>query len=502
MAGVAGSFGGLAARRVDQLLAASKGLPPPPPTTQFPFITIVGPNAFLRVYFPAKAPGDLIAAIAAQGGNDGLTNVFAQGIGSYGHAGGKTTGAVLNGGALLLYSDVGLGTVAGFIGQDAVQVPGLTQLTLDAAQAWSIRSAPGNGIEYYFPSGDTSGATDLAAINSLLQVCNDVRLLAYGGTGIGRYFINGSIVVPTGAAFRGGFPVQADINQSYGNGPLAANVGSVIVCNPGAGQPAIKISNTTTTPQGAQVLDGLTLEGNGTPLGSGSIGILLHGLVGAGFIDNCVVHRFDGPNLKVENDSGTGFVPDQWRINRSVFSASRSDRGVQIQDLPDSTITDCLSHANALANWDIANSTNSKMVYCRGEDGAGLGLNLRGFGTAGQTFEIIGYGSELNQLDGILFDDGPTHAGSALGTYILTGCRSNNDNQSGAAAGAAYRSAGCKSRIMVSGSYGAGAKFGANETAASYGMAFSGCYLAGSTAATNDDGSNTHVLSNLAAVPF
>lgn len=465
-------------------------------------VVIFGTTGQLLVYSPTKGFSNLIASISAHAGTDKYGNAYVIGEASYVKIGSTWFALSNQGASLQAYFSltaagpwVPLGAISpGFLQNPGTNVNNLFGVT---SSLWLSGYASGTtgGVIWLAPSGNSS--QDVLNINSCFALgIKTIYLLC------GTFLFNAQINVPVGTGILGAMPVQADGSQSYGNGPIGANLGTIIISNPGAGNAAFNISNTTTTPQGGQVLANFVLEGNGTPLGSGSKGIVLHGLVGAGVLDNVVVHRFDGPNLKIENDAGTGFVPDQWRINRCIFSASRSSFGVQIQDLPDSTITDCLSHGNALADWDIANSTNTKMIGCRGEDGAGIGMNLHGFGTAGQTFELINYGSELNAQDGILFDDGPTHAGSALGTYILTGCRSNGDNVGGAAAGSAYRSVGCKSRIMMTGCYGSGAKFGANETAISYGMALTGCYMAGTTAATNDDGTNTHALSNLVPVPF
>ncbi len=44
--------------------------------------------------------------------------------------------------------------------------------------------------------------------------------------------------------------------------------------------------------------------------------------------------------------------------------------------------------------------------------------------------------------------------------------------------------------------------YGAQETARSYGMCFTGSYLAGTASPTYDDGSNDHALVHQSPVPF
>jgi hypothetical protein len=247
------------------------------------------------------------------------------------------------------------------------------------------------------------------------------------------------------------------------------------------------------------VISDLAVEANTTASGSGVFGILLHGAVGAGFISNVLVHRSDGACLRVQTDAGTGKVPDQWIIENNTFAASRSSYGVQIDDLPDSRIWNCLSHNNQLDNWNIGSFGNTTMGFCRGENsGTGRGFHFTGL-ISGQDCGFLECTTQLNDLDGFFFDDTGT---TQLGTYRLAACRSNGDNVSGGALGSGFRSAGSTSRIMMDGCFATGAQYGTYEGSASYGMALTGCYNQGATAATFDDGSNTHALSNLVPVPF
>ena len=374
------------------------------------------------------------------------------------------------------------------------------------ASGWSIvqvaARATYEGLAGLPPSGDTSGATDYANITAALAGgLVAVKLQP------GAFYISDTIIVPSGCSLTGAFPVQADSNSSYQAGPLSL-MGTVIHAAgafTGDSPPAamIECSNTTDTQEGGQVIANLSLEGNTTPSGSGVFGILLHGAVGAGIISGVVVHRTDGPLLRVQKDSGTGYSPDQWRVENSVFAASRSSHGVMVDSAPDFDWIDCLSHNNALDGWNVGSGSNSNWLGCRGENNAGSGFHFTGFYGAGVELSMNGCSTQANDGNGWLFDATGT---SNAGTYLLTGCRSSADGQTASGILAGFYDDGSASAVMLTGcaaiKNSTGPAYGAYEGSTAFGMALAGCRMQGVTAATHDDGTNTNVLSNLAAVPF
>jgi hypothetical protein len=133
----------------------------------------------------------------------------------------------------------------------------------------------------------------------------------------------------------------------------------------------------------------------------------------------------------------------------------------------------------------------------------GTGWHFGGLGP-GEVIELTGCTSQLNWQDGFLFDNSSGVGG--LATYTLTGCRSWRDGQAGGTTYAGFRASGSLSRVIGTGCVAVpnaqGPAYGAAQVAKSYGMCFTGAYLNSLTAATYDDGTNTHALLNQSPVPF
>lgn len=476
----------MTAPRPDQRPASDyRGVLPAPQGNVFGNVIIIGTRNQLLVYSPAAGSGNLVASISGSADTDKYNNIVQPTVATYL----MPNWSRLEGPGLV-WGTSSSGTEAGPYVTDA-------SLFLDNSNPTVLKLLVGgtaaDTIAIIGPSGDSSGATDVAAINFALSNFRQVQLTP------GQFFANAPITIPTGTELTGAFPVQVDGSNPYGAG-LLANLATILTSVPGAGRGVIECSNTTGTQQGGQVIRNLLIEANGTASGSGSFCVLLHGAVGAGFIDNVVMHRSDGPCLRIRTDSGTGFVPDQWRINRCVMAASRSSHGVQADNIPDSTFTDCLSHGNALDGWNIGSSVNTNWIGCRGEGNSGRGWNINGFASAGEIASLTACSSELNNGSGFRFT-----AGTTGGTYMLSNCRSSQD---GRAAGttAGYESTGSTCRIMATGCMtfadATGPTYGALEQSSSFFMCFTGSFLEGVTAATHDDGSNTHALQSNSPVPF
>lgn len=366
-----------------------------------------------------------------------------------------------------------------------------------------------SGTTQLSPSGDASGATDTARLNHALSTYPVVQMLPGDFTGgalptVSPWYVNAPVVVPSNTRLTGGWFWQAVDSDNYSAGPL--NTGGVLVVAVSAfsGQAVVEMSNGSGQQQGAQALDGFTIEGNELPAGSGIHGILVDGAVGAGFIQGVTVHRPDGDCLRMVTDPGTGRIPDSWQVSFCKFSASRSGRGVYLNELADAWFVACESSENTGDNWYCNYGTNTRFLGCKGENSKSAnGWHFGGLGE-GQVVELTGCTSQLNDKDGFLFDN--SGGGGALGTYTLTGCRSWQDGRVGGTVYAGFGSAGCLSRVVGTGCVTApdatGAAYGARETTGSYGMCFTGSHLPGTAGVTHDDGSNTHALVNQSPVPF
>jgi hypothetical protein len=395
-----------------------------------------------------------------------------------------------------------------FVGGMALSIAGTIPNMTSTLSTSRPQNATGSTIQLA-PSGDHSGATDTAHINEALSNYPVVRLLPGSFTNnaltpTSPWYINAPIVVPSNTRLTGDWYWQAVDTDNYSAGYL--NTGGVLIIpiRDFNGPAAIQLSNDSSQQQGPQVLEGFTIEGNELAPGSGIHGILIEGAVGAGFIQGVTVHRPDGDCLHMVTGKSTGYIPDDWQINFCKFSGSRSNRGVYLNELADAWFVACESSENFGDNWHCNYGTNTRFFGCKGENSAtGNGWHFGGLGT-GEVIELTGCTSQDNHQHGFLFDnDGGT---GEVGTYTLTGCRSWQDGRSQSSQAAAFASAGCSSRIIgtgcVSSPDSTGPAFGALETAGSYGMCFTGSYLAGTASATYDDGSNKHALLHQAPVPF
>jgi len=367
----------------------------------------------------------------------------------------------------------------------------------------AILAARPGSYQVITPSYDTTGVTDLANLNSALASGIPIFLQpSNSGTLKPQYWINAPLKPVSGSFITGLNWWTASDNDYYGVGDGFAG-GAMITMVPGSGFTSgtygIDMLNETTTQYYGVDISGITLYGEEFTSGSGVGGIRIAGAWGGSFLRGVCVNKPAGDCLHLGTDPVQFNTPDAWQFLNCKFAGSKAGRGVYADDIPDSWFTDCEASTNSLDNWQINYSVNTRFSGCKGENsGSGGGWHFGGM-NAGQIVTLTGCTSQYNSLDGFLFDN--SGESSELGTYQLANCRSINDNQA-ASTYAAFRSTGCTSRIMAVGAYAAAAAYGAYEGGSSYGMCFTGSYLTGTTAATHDDGTNTHVLVNQETVPF
>lgn len=350
------------------------------------------------------------------------------------------------------------------------------------------------------PSNDSSGVTDLANINAGLANGGAVQLLP--ATLNNPYFVNGPILPTSQSRLWGAYWWSASANDSYGAGPGASGGTTIFAVGTQALQTGIiQMVNPSSSVQNYGVdLAGFTIEGFSTG-GTGVDGIHVEGAWGAGFIRGVTVHRPDQNCLSMSVSGASGKVPDSWTVTDSKFSASRNARGVFLPNCPDSTFIGCESSENTLENWGVGACVNTGLTKCRGENsGNGQGFRFYGAG-AGQQITLNQCTTNLNALDGFLFDNSGAGSTSRIS---LANCHSQNDNQNAAAGIAGFRSNAFKGSVMGVGcsAIGAQQKFGASQVAISFAMTFTGSFLTGLTTPTNDDASNTHALVNQSPVAF
>lgn len=358
---------------------------------------------------------------------------------------------------------------------------------------------------YVFPTGDESGAADVAAINEVIGN-GGVATLVQAPLATVPYFVKSSLLpVPapggngTGCGIKGAQPWASSLNDSYGPAGSGFSGGTTIYAVSGfTGAAVIDMTNPTGNQYTGVSLEDFCIEGFSTG-GSGCHGILVDGAWGAGFIRGVTVHRPDQDCIRFQVDVTSGYEPDEWIVVDTKASGARNGYGIFADNLADSRFVNVNSSENNLDGWMLNWSTNTGLTGCKGENNGGAGFHLTGQGYPDAALNMTGCSTHLNNFDGWLFDNPD---GNPNGCYLLANCFSIDDGQAGGTTYAGYRSNGSSARVMASNCFAIGAAYGAYEGGSSYGMCFTGSYLSGTTAATHDDGTNTHALLNQSPVPW
>lgn len=351
---------------------------------------------------------------------------------------------------------------------------------------------PSNVYVTILPSGDTTGATDTAAINAVLTAGGTVFLAQANGVDMGGtpYYTNAPLTPTTGSAIIGVMPWSAVDADDYGAGQGHAGGSCIHPVAAFSGTAVINMTNATTTQYYGVTLKNFSIEGwalTGTTIE----GIHIEGAWGAGFMQGVCVDIVPGNCLHFETNSTSNFNPDDWTVEHCKFSASQNGYGVYSDNLPDCWFCDCESSENDLDNWYFLYSANTSLTRCKGENStAGAGFRFGGQGGTGRALNLNGCTSHDNNQGGFLFDN---TAGGSGGVYLLSNCVDIIDTgASGISASAVgYYSNGCPNVVMVSNCYAFGAKYGGAQAGTTGGITFTNCYLNGTTASTHDDGSGT-----------
>jgi hypothetical protein len=305
--------GGNPRQRPDQLVQplsrAGVGPAPSPAVIVARKVIIVGTLGELLVYSPTETAGDLIAAIAAEGGSDGLGNSFLQGIGSYNQA--AQTATVLNGGNLEFFYSISSGRVYALTEPTTLGAGQAPALELAVSTGFILASAFTNtdAIVYLAPSGDNTGATDWANITAALALSPHIFLLP------GQFYIDNAIIVPAaGCVIEGSGINQTTINQVSSS--------------------AHGISNTVTTGIFGITLRDFTLSGPGdAPTAFNGISFsTASGNIQGLEIDNVRVEEFGNDGIRVTNPI--------FSVLRDVLVQHTGNNGISIID---GTSTSCYS---------------------------------------------------------------------------------------------------------------------------------------------------------------
>lgn len=349
-----------------------------------------GPGVGIFVYNGAPGPGTLVESI---------TQASADPYGNHTIPGGD---AVYNnaGGVAVLFGSAGMrsyhGSLAGgwslfgssgvtFDSAGDVNVGANATLTLSAAAGVvhpTTLKLLGGGLtlssgawEILMPSGDTTGATDAAAINNALGTGPVVLLLP------GVYYGNVPVVVPDGAVLAGMLPSWGIPSANYGAGGVALQ-GAIL--QPGSstftGSALISLGSAGTVQHGGQVLAGITIAGTGLPAANTVNGIESVGYVGGvrltdvtvwGNYNGGATTGLGGHGLYCHNDGTAGHNPDFWQVRGCKFSAC-GGYGLETIAMSDSWYVDGECTGNNLGGANIQNGATSRMIGWRCNNNATL----------------------------------------------------------------------------------------------------------------------------------
>lgn len=281
------------------------------------------------------------------------------------------------------------------------------------------------------PSGDPTGATDLANITTALA----------GGycrlSPTGTYYINATITMPANALLDGG-------HGMIGTPPA---VTAVIKATAGfTGNGMIEFSGTE-----CQVRN-LCLDGSAIPSGTH------YGVNGVGttagyvkLIDLEILGDSTGANTGMVNgirQNGTGGNPLGWHVER-VNVRSVSGSAFLLVSGTDATWIDCQSSKSGSDGWNINGCSNSRFIGCRGDrdllngfhvTGSGWGT---GAGSGGAVFSACT--SDRCTQNGFKIDS------TGTGPILLSGCAQRRDGSDGNATRAGILISGATNPVVISG---------------------------------------------------
>lgn len=345
------------------------------------------------------------------------------------------------------------------------------------------------------PSGDTTGVTDTAGIQGTLNAGFNVQLAA------GVFYLNASINLPAGSSLTAsprGLGVPTD---NYGAGGLALAQTVIKPVAAFVGGAVIRISQPNTTPEIGQVaISGIGIDGSLLPGGNAVDGIATFGNVAALTITNVTVWNVGGNGMR--GDLNSHNQPGNFWWVEFCKVADCGANGYLGVGLSDCNFVACEASTNGGDGFRFQDAVNMRLTGCKSEWNGGptsAGFHFVNTAGNGSYASLTGCTTEQNWTSGMLF----TGAGpSNLGTILITGYQSNHDNRGAVAGTAAIQSVGFGGRVMASNVKTDGSTvYGASQTANSFQMHLTGCAIFGTTAPTNDDGTNSLALVSQDQIP-
>jgi hypothetical protein len=363
--------------------------------------------------------------------------------------------------------------------------------------ALTAQGAVYNALNAAYSGGAfTDGTSDsTAAIQAALNA-TPAGQSVYLPPGI-TYRTSAPLTIPNGVSIRSqarglGSPIDA-----YGLGSLPVTGAILKPLSSFSGAAVLLMDNSAgLTQMGNQQIIGISIDGSALTGGNTVNGIESIGAVAAVTIDSCFVYLVGGHGVYASLDSA--FRPaSTWDLSH-VNVSDCAGWGFNLPGVSDSFFTACRAATCTAGGWFIPDQSNTRYTGCHAEwNGiAGPGWRIGWPSTSGYV-TMAGCTAEHNGSDGFFF------TGAQPGTAILSGCRAYGDGRNNGAGGGGY--AGFRASAFGGQVIGTGVvaststspscpQYGASQVSSSNKMALNPALLAGATAATNDDGSNTRAL--------
>jgi hypothetical protein len=366
-------------------------------------------------YNGAPAAGNLIMSDSATSGTDPYGNQYIGGLTTYFNVGAGDYVAVnIFGNQITYWVNTVPGSMAGWVLGAQVQFSGTTPASAGmiligqavAAQCgqFSIGNAIGNSATWIFPSGDTTGATDIARINGALASHSQVHLIP------GDYYVNAPVSLPSHGVLTGPPVARSSLYGAVIHATSGFSGNGVII--PAAGGDGY-------------VVDGIALNGASYIAGT------LHGVYAAGAAHSVIlrhmgIRSFTGDGVHTERATN---VPFSWELFE-VESSNNAGNGFWATDMTDTSWLNCRAISNGLdgfaTNPADAPGANSRFTGCVAETNSGNGWNIQGNGST-MAITMDGCSTQSNAKNGVYLK-----TSAAVSAFIqFTGCRFWEDGTAG-----------------------------------------------------------------------
>lgn len=383
---------------------------------------------------PMTTPGDLIT-----GGTSGVATRLP--VGSNGQvlsvSGTTLTWSNSLSNPMTTKGDIIVGGTSGATTRLPIGTPGQFLGISGGTPTWAL---PSTAFALVQPSGDSTGATDTAAINAALANTGLVQLTA------DTYFINAPLVIPGNTLLAGAVPTtySGDNVQGAWTGTMISptatfNKGSytfpaAVFLGDGHGTAGF---------EGPGIQD-LLINGTNGPTG-------LAGLVAYGPVQAITVRRMGVWRAKADGigiyTSGSG-KPDGGAFDTIIIQSCNSGNGM-VMDGADMDVAAVHSQGNGLDGFVITHANNT-FRGCRSDhNNNGYTTGTSATGAVFNTIKLIGCSTQGNNFNGLNVTTGESTGVSLTAPVICSGCSFQGDGANGGSGGGGYAGVAASGTTVV-----------------------------------------------------